>query len=372
MPRVVFNGRFLTQTPTGVQRYAQETLLALDRQLQRQPAAAASLRLQLAVPRGARPLPLHAIETRVLPRWSGHVWEQTSLAWFARDALLVNFNSSGPLLKRRQLITLHDAAIAVYPQTFSRSYRLLHHALTAVLSRRAEHLMTVSQFSQGDIAHHFGIDRPMTVGREGWEHALSRGDDAATLVKYGLCRGQYILAVGSTKPNKNFGLLARALQLLPEFPLTVAIAGARDARVFRADAPLPSHVQLLGFVSDAELGHLYRNAAWFVFPSLYEGFGLPALEAMANGCPVLAAQAASIPEVCGDAALYFDPHDPAALAELLQSVVTQPHLRRTLQQRAQQRLARYTWRANALILLDVIRRLAAPTLSPSLATREPA
>jgi glycosyltransferase involved in cell wall biosynthesis len=372
MARVVFNGRFLTQTPTGVQRYAQETLLAIDRQLQRQPLAAASLRLQLAVPAGARALPLQTVETRVLPRGRGHVWEQTSLAWFARDALLINFNDSGPLLKRRQLITLHDAAIAMYPQTFSRSYRLLHHALTAVLSRRAEHLMTVSHFSQADIARHFGIRRPMTVGREGWEHALSRGDDGATLAKYGLRRGQYILAVGSTKPNKNFGLLGRALDLLPEFPMPVAIAGARDARVFRPDAALPPHVQLLGFVSDAELGHLYRNAAWFVFPSLYEGFGLPALEAMANGCPVLAAQAASIPEVCGDAALYFDPNDPAALAELLQTVVTQPQLRHSLQQRAQHRLARYTWRANAMILLDLIRRLTSPSLSPDLTARETA
>lgn len=356
MMRVVFNGRFLAQPLTGVQRYARETLLALDRQLLRQPMGDVPLVLQLAVPAGAAPLPLQAIETRVLPRLRGHLWEQTTLAWFARDALLVNFGGSGPLVKRRQLITLHDATIAVYPQTFSWRYRALHRALTAVLGRRVDHLMTVSEFSRLELARHFGIRRAMTVGREGWEHALARGDGTAILQRHGLRRGRYLLAVGSTKPNKNFRLLGRALQLLPDFPLPVAIAGARDARVFQSAEPPAAGVRLLGYVDDDELGHLYRNAAWFVFPSLYEGFGLPALEAMANGCPVLAARAAAIPEVCGDAALYFDPHDAASLADLLREVVAQPELRGTLQQRAQARLARYSWRANALILLDLIRR----------------
>lgn len=357
MPRVVFNGRFLTQPQTGVQRYARETLLALDRQLQLQPSLVASCTLQLAVPAGALPLQLASIETCVLPRAHGHLWEQLSLAWFARGAALVNFNSSGPLAKRHQLITLHDATLAVYPDTFATSYRLWHRALTAVLARRADQLMTVSEFSRVELDRHFGIRRPLTVGREGWEHALARGDGAPTLRRHGLERGRYILAVGSTKPNKNFALLGRALQRLPGFPLTAAIAGARDQRVFQADGPVPGDVRLLGFVDDGELWHLYRNAAWFVFPSLYEGFGLPALEAMANGCPVLAARAAAIPEVCGQAALYFDPRDPQDLASLLQRVVAQPQLRRELQQRAQQRLAHYSWRANALILLELIGRL---------------
>ena len=93
-------------------------------------------------------------------------------------------------------------------------------------------------------------------------------------------------------------------------------------------------MKFLGFVPDDDLGALYANAAWFLFPSLYEGFGLPALEAMANGCPVIAANAAALPEVCGNAALYFDPRDPAALAALLQGPARDARLRETLRRRA--------------------------------------
>ncbi len=108
----------------------------------------------------------------------------------------------------------------------------------------------------------------------------------------------------------------------------------------------------LGTVPDDELSALYRQAACFVLPSLYEGFGLPALEAMANDCPVLAAHAASLPEVCGDAALYFDPHDPSSLAAQLSRLATEPPLRHELAAAGKARLRHHRWAHNARILLD--------------------
>jgi glycosyltransferase involved in cell wall biosynthesis len=159
-----------------------------------------------------------------------------------------------------------------------------------------------------------------------------------------------VLAVGSMKPNKNFRLLGEALHRLGDYRWPIAIAGARDARVFRGVEVAADLVRLLGFVSDAELGHLYRHAAWLVLPSLYEGFGLPAVEAMGNGCPVLAARAASIPEVCGDAALYFDPYDVDSLVAALREAAAKPQLREELNRRAQARLAIHSWHANAELL----------------------
>jgi glycosyltransferase involved in cell wall biosynthesis len=144
--------------------------------------------------------------------------------------------------------------------------------------------------------------------------------------------------------------------LLRDAPLPpVAVAGVANSRGSPRGAALPDAMKWLGFVPDEEINVLYRHAQGFIFPSLYEGFGLPPLEAMANGCPVLAADAASIPEVCGDAALYFDPRDPAALAARLREVTQRPDamaLRVALNQRAAARLARYTWEGNARRLLE--------------------
>lgn len=365
--RVVFNGRFLTQMRTGVQRYAYETLLAFDRLIAHRDDLAGRFTCELAVPAGAEPMPLRNVAIRELPGLPGHAWEQTSLAWFARDAFLVNFSYSGPLLKRRQLITAHDATVAVLPDTFSRRYRALHHVLLWVLKSRAQAVMTVSEFSRRELMHHFGMTREIVVGHCGWEHARGDGDGLDTVRGYGLEPGRYVLAVGSIKPNKNFALLGRALRLLgDDFRLQVAVAGARDASVFQSATPPPGDVRLLGYVPDEALASLYRHAACFVFPSLYEGFGLPALEAMANGCPVLAARAGSIPEVCADAALYFDPYNPASLAKVLRQIAAHPELRERLNANAQRRLANYTWSRNAEILVGQLERHA-PRTSPALA-----
>lgn len=218
--------------------------------------------------------------------------------------------------------------------------------------------MTVSEFSKEEIATRYGVPKELIlVGREGWEHSVALSDTSGVLERYGLQAGRYLLSVGSIKPNKNTGLLAEALRLLPEFPLTVAVAGMGDARIFNSVDPIPPSIRLLGFVSDEDLGVLYSHAAWFVFPSLYEGFGLPALEAMANGCPVLAAKAGSLPEVCGEAAIYFDPLRAESLAEAFQQVIDDPNLRGEFIARHVGCLTRYTWESNARILANEIIRI---------------
>lgn len=362
MPQaVVFNGRFLAQVQTGVQRYAAETLKALDALLHEQPACRAALSCRLAVPPGAGELPLRHIPRVEVRGGSGHAWEQAALAWHARGEYLVNFNYSAPLLKRRQLVTVHDATVRAMPQAFQPAYRMVHNTLVSVLGRTANDLMTVSEFSRRELASRFGLTRQdILVGHEGGEHAVLPADDRAVLARHGLDSGGFILGVGSLKLNKNFALIGQAMQALPDYPLPVAVAGARDASIFQG-APVGSdRFRFLGFVPDDDLAALYRHAAWFVFPSWYEGFGLPAVEAMANGCPVLAARAGSIPEVCGDAALYFDPGRPDELAALLRRVLDEPALRPTLQAAGRRQLTRHTWRANARVLLGRLLQRVAP------------
>jgi len=351
--RIVFNGRFLAQTRTGVQRYGMETLRALDRCLGRDPVRLRATRFQLAVPLDADVPLLEHFEIHTLPRWHGHLWEQLSLASFARGAELVNFSYSGPVFKRAQLITLHDAGTLADRGSYAWRYRLGHDTLVRWLAHRVARIMTVSEFSRAELARHLGLaPERLAVGREGGEHARAEGNSVARVRRLGLMPGHYLLAVGSLKRSKNLGLLGRALELLPDLSLPVAVAGATDMGIFRGAQPLPRSLRLLGFVADTDLYALYRHAAWFILPSQYEGFGLPAVEAMANGCPVLAARAAALPEICGDAALYFDPQDASSLAGLLRQVGREPGLRARLVARGARRLRLYHWEANAQVLLQ--------------------
>jgi glycosyltransferase involved in cell wall biosynthesis len=354
--RLVLNGRFLSQPATGVQRYAKETLLALDRLVSEEPLCGTELRVQLAVPKGVQAPPLRGIEVVELPFLSGHLWEQVTLLRFSAGAFLAGFSYSGPVFKRQQLITIHDATVDAVPACFSDRYRKFHNLMVRLLRSRVATVMTVSEFSRAEIVTRFGVTSRIVVGREGWEHSVANGDAKAVLDRYGLESGRYVLSVGSIKPNKNIGLIAQAIRRVADFPWTVAIAGAKDSRIFSTTEPIPESIRMLGFVDDGDLGLLYQHAAWFVFPSLYEGFGLPAIEAMANGCPVLAARAGSLPEVCADAALYFDPLDPQSLADLFQRVIDQPELRNHVVQAHAQRLTYYTWQANAEILWEELLR----------------
>ncbi len=337
-PRIVFNGRFLLQGATGVQRYAQETLLALDALLSgsQAPPEWAGTSFEVALPQGARALPrrLNRIAPVVLAAFSrhGHLWEQTTLALHARGAFLVGFSYSGPVLHRKQLITVHDAAVRAFSDTYSRSYRWLHDLLLSVLSPRVQRVMTVSEFSRQELVRWYGLKASrLSVGHEGAEHAVSLAPASRVRERFGLEPGSYLLCVGSLKRSKGLEQVAQALQRLPLSgepglqDLTLAIAGAADPRLFPtgdAQSALPAdpRVKRLGFVDDTDLFALYRHARGFVMPSLYEGFGLPAIEALANGCPVLAARAASLPEVLGDAVQWYPPGDVRALAQGLRDL----------------------------------------------------
>lgn len=359
--RLAINGRFLSRAPTGVDRFAGELVRALDGVL----AAARSRgsgglpQVELLLPSGCLPPSLAYIRERSLAGGPSQAWEQGALLRGAAGTFLLNLCNTAPVLKREQLVVIHDAATRRVPQAYGAAFRAWYGALLPVLGRTARCVATVSEFSRREIAGAFGIPaRKIAVLPEGAEHLHRVLPDRSILQAHRLAGRPFLLAVSSVVAHKNFALIARALQACPPgASFDVAIAGGSNPRVFGeaglADDP---RIKWLGYVSDGQLRALYEAAAAFVFPSRYEGFGLPPLEAMSFGCPVICSSAASMPEVCGDAVLYIDPDDAGGLLRAMLRLLANPVLADQLRGKGLARAARWTWQRSAEALLSEVYR----------------
>lgn len=345
--KVVVNGRFLTRRMAGVDRFAYEVLSAIDSLYACGADVVTGLKFEIVVPEELRQLPAFgSIKVRRTGTLKGQLWEQFHLPRTIKSSdLLLNLCNTGPVVSHQQVVVIHDAATVRIPMAFSRSFRLWYRVLMPTLGCMARRVLTVSEFSRGEIGRAFGIPAgKMSVVVEGGEHILRMSVATDAIARFNLGARPFVLAVSSMAAHKNFRLVLDALAKLPDAPFDVAIAGGANSKVFGEAGHLQSdRVHWLGYVSDEELRALYESAMCFVFPSIYEGFGIPPLEAMQCGCPVLAARAASIPEVCGDAALYFDPHDAKQLSDLLIRLAGDAELRAELSARGRARASLFSW-----------------------------
>ncbi|HZH28767.1 MAG TPA: glycosyltransferase family 1 protein [Azospirillaceae bacterium] len=353
---LVINGRFLSQSLTGVQRYARELVLAMDKHLAASPGRFGPVTLHL--PPDAAGLPgLAAIAQRTVGRRRGQAWEQLDLPRSARGARLLSLGNAAPFLHPRQVVVLHDAGVYAVPESYTPAFRLWYRLQFGWLARNAERIVTVSAFSAGELARHAGVRRDrLAVVPNAAEHLDGIQEDPSVLSRHGLAPQGYVLAIGSAKPHKNLAAVAAAVGMLPEPRPRLAIAGNVNLRGASLH-DLPEDAVALGGVTEEELKALYRHALCLAFPSYYEGFGIPPLEAMACGCPAAVAQTSSLPEVCGAAALYCDPHDPATLAAAIRRLIEEPGLRERLVGRGLNRSREFTWASSAERLLDLLEGL---------------
>ncbi|WP_416408937.1 glycosyltransferase family 4 protein [Agrobacterium rosae] len=351
------NGRFLTQKTSGVQRFAREIVKALDRHL-------ASTNntdewVLLAPKEASLDMKLSVIEQRHVGSLSGHLWEQTQLFAASRHGRLINLCNSGPVLHGKSLTVIHDAMIFRTPENFSRAYRFVHGSLGHLLARRG-HIATVSEFSKRELAQTIGA-KNISVIPNSCEHMASVTPDDTVLQRLNLTSNAYVLFVGSPTPNKNILRAVEAIGIMADNAPRFVVVGAAASSVFKEDAQESQsdsvgadQVIFTGRLTDEEIVALYANAAALLFPSLYEGFGIPPLEAMFLGCPVLSSNIEPACEVCGDAALYFDPNNAHDIVRCIEHLAANPDIRSTMIARGHARALKFSWDRSADALLRAV------------------
>ena len=335
---IYVNGRFLTRPMTGVERYAYMVCKAL---------AERGERFTIVCPKGTVALPCYDVTAMTVVyygRGRSHVWEQCVLPFFfvgKKDYLLFNFTGLGPVAIGSKVMTIHDLSFLENPKWFSLPYYLLYKLLTPIAARTSRHIITVSQFSKREILRFYPFIREEKISVvycAADRQRFRRLDHVAPPTE------PFALAVSSLDPRKNFARLVEAFEGMDGYRLYIVGSKGRVFTGSSGSSSTSSNITFLGRVSDDELLRLYNQATCFVFPSVYEGFGLPPLEAMQCGCPVLAADIPVVHEVCGDAAEYFDPYDVESIRRAVRDFFARPdNDKAAMRQRGYDNARRFSW-----------------------------
>ena len=296
------------------------------------------------------------------------LWQQTmALRRLDADWYLANFFLP-PFLPCEGAVVVHDLSFRAHPEYFPRTVAWYMRWLTGWAVRRARLVLTVSEFSRRELLRFYpvaggkAVSIPNGVGSE-FRPVAGEGDaeaDRATLSRYGIT-SPYILALGNIHPRKNLGRLLEAYLHLRErradVPAMVWVGLRRWGSEELLRRARSAEVILTGFIPQVDLPAIYRQAVMLVYPSLYEGFGLPPLEAMACGTPVVTSNTSSLPEVVGEAALMVDPTDVGAIAAAMARLLDDAPLREYLREAGIERARQFTWTRTARCLVSSVMTL---------------
>ncbi len=273
---------------------------------------------------------------------AGHAWEQAALPLLARDAQLIYSPANlAPLASRRNVVVIHDVAALRHPEWYSSAYVRYQRALLPRLAQRARLVITVSEFSKQELVDVLGADPERIV-------VVPNGvDERFNPTQRTAHDRPYVLVVGTRIARKNVAALEESGRRLSALGIDLVHAGS--GRAYMRDEQETGIFRELGYVPDEDMPSLYANALVLAMPSLYEGFGLPCLEAMACGTPVIASNTAALPETTGNAAVLVDPDDHTAFADALQKLATDDAHRKELSRKAIERAQQFTWERTAAL-----------------------
>lgn len=337
MKRIYINGRFLSQKITGVQRYAEEITKSLDNSLNEKK----EYEYIILVPKNViRNLSLKNIKIKKVGYLKGHLWEQIELPFYSKDGMLLNFCGCAPIIKKNQIVTIHDAAVCVMPKSFSFLFRNWYKLMFYIVGKRAKKIFTVSKFSKREINKYFDIPlEKIEVTYNGIDHMKTIKSDETIFTKFNIEKNNYVLAVSSLNPSKNFKLILETAKILPE--INFVIAGGTNSTVFKEQGfNITPNVKFIGYVNDEELVALYKYASCFVYPSIYEGFGIPPLEAVFYDCPIILSDIEVFKEIYGDTALYCNLKDANVLKE---KILLADNMKKVLTSKYKELKIKYRW-----------------------------
>lgn len=346
---IYVNARFLTQELTGVQRFAEQLSLSLS-----------NIRNDLVFVSPdniVRSSVADKLNVKVIGKKQGHMWEQMELPSFLKKhgkPLLLNLCSTAPVFYKNQVVTHHDVTYKRYPESFSKKFNLLYGFLIPLMLRNSHRLLTVSEFSKKEIVDVYKIkENKVSIIYNAVDanfHSLDKDKD------------KYLLAVSSPNYHKNFHGMIEAFLKLKDIDCRLKVIGKTATSFATQDYSQlikeTDNIEFLGRVDDEELIKLYQGALAFVFPSFYEGFGIPPLEAQACGCPVISSNAASMPEVLGDSVIYFPPEDTNMMAECMRRIITEETLRTQLINAGMENIKRFSWDVSAKRISTILDELS--------------
>jgi glycosyltransferase involved in cell wall biosynthesis len=353
--KIAINATFGHKNPTGLGVYTRELVVALMKA-----ECDYDFTVYSSSPALKKMCPEKVIRVSPLTSpglgFKGHLmrllWQQTILPFKSRRqnaSLVYSTVPEGILFSSvKQIITMHDILPTKYPEMYPRMKYHFYYTVPLLL-KKSRAVICVSESTKRDVTARYAVkDEPLYVVYGGFDRQRFYPREKGVVQKrYGL--GNYLLYIGDMRPYKNLERSIEAFARLNLTDLSFVIGGSKDHHFYpglekKVDSLLLKDKTIfLGYVPEEDLPHLYSEAAAFVFPSLYEGFGLPPLEAMACGCPIVTSRAGSLPEVCGDAVRYVDPYDVESIAQGMHEVLTDEVMRQNLRAKGLERAKLFSW-----------------------------